>query len=93
MDFGDRRELNNGFGDALSRAFDLAVTPLVFGFFGWLLDRWLGTTPLFMLVLGLTTLTYMFWKMWSQYDAKMREHDEHIAEIRSGGRLPERGEA
>jgi F0F1-type ATP synthase assembly protein I len=38
-----RRELNNGFGDALSRAFELAATPAIFGGIGWLLDRWLGT--------------------------------------------------
>jgi hypothetical protein len=84
-DFAERRDLNNGFGNALSRAFDLTVTPLVFGFFGWLLDRWLDTMPLFMLVLGLVTLSYMGWKMWAQYDAKMREHEDKFAQLRKGG--------
>ena len=39
----ERRELNNGSGEALARAFELVVTPVIFGFFGWLLDGWLGT--------------------------------------------------
>ena len=42
-----RRELNNGFGEALAKAFELAVTPAIFAFLGHLLDRRLGTSPLF----------------------------------------------
>ena len=34
----DRRDLNNGFGDALATPFELVVTPVVFGFVGWFLD-------------------------------------------------------
>jgi F0F1-type ATP synthase assembly protein I len=82
MDFGDRRELYNGFGDGLSRAFELAVTPLIFGFFGWLLDRWIGTLPVFTLTLGLLTLVYMFIRMWWAYDAKMKSHEGQLAELR-----------
>ena len=32
MDLKDRQHLYNGFGNGLARAFELAATPLVFGF-------------------------------------------------------------
>ena len=41
----EKRELYNGFGNALSRAFELVVTPLIFGLGGHLLDGALGTGP------------------------------------------------
>jgi hypothetical protein len=47
MDLLAKRELNKGFGDALSRAVELVVTPAIFGWFGWMLVGWLGTRPLF----------------------------------------------
>ncbi|MDH4145713.1 MAG: AtpZ/AtpI family protein [Acidimicrobiia bacterium] len=73
-----RRELNNGFGDALARAFEFAVTPVVFGVLGFLVDRWLGVVPLFTLLFSLTVLAYMFWKMWREYDAAMRLQEQKV---------------
>ena len=58
MNLGERRELNNGVGNALSRAVELTVTPMIFGFFGYLLDGRLGTRPIFMFVLFLFVLGY-----------------------------------
>ena len=46
LNLSERRELNNGFGEALSRAFEIAVTPAIFGVGGYLLDRKLGVVPL-----------------------------------------------
>ncbi|MEY2431858.1 MAG: hypothetical protein QOC92_1583, partial [Acidimicrobiaceae bacterium] len=34
MDLRDRRELNNGFGNALARAVELTLSPVIFGFLG-----------------------------------------------------------
>ena len=45
------RHLNRGFGDTLSRAFEFAAVVGVFLGLGWLLDRWAGTQPLFMILL------------------------------------------
>src|SRR5688500_6226655 len=56
-----RRDLYTGFGDTLGRAFELVATPLVFGLMGYGLDRWLGTLPIFTLILSLFVLGYMFW--------------------------------
>ena len=39
MDLRSKRETYNGFGEALSRAFEFAVTPAIFGGIGWLIDN------------------------------------------------------
>ena len=61
--FTERRDLYEGFGDALARAFEVAFTPFVFGFFGWWLDGRLGTRPLFALTLGILVFIVTMWKL------------------------------
>ena len=78
MNFSDRRDLYNGFGDALSRAVELVLTPAVFGFLGWLLDRWIGTTPLFTIGLFFLVFLYVCWKLWSGYEVAMRAHEQRL---------------
>ncbi|MFN0088710.1 MAG: AtpZ/AtpI family protein [Acidimicrobiales bacterium] len=82
----DRRELNNGFGEALSRAFEFAVTPAIFGFLGWLLDRWLGVVPLFTLVFSLTVVSYMMWKLFRLYTSEMEAQERKLPTRREVGR-------
>ena len=60
---------DNGFGDGMAAAFEMVVTPAIFGVLGFLLDRAIGTTPIFTLVLSVVVLTYMVWKLWTQYVA------------------------
>jgi ATP synthase protein I len=48
-----QRAVNNAFGEALAYAFEFAATVLVFSGIGWLLDRWLGTAPVLIVVLSL----------------------------------------
>jgi F0F1-type ATP synthase assembly protein I len=75
VDLRDRRELNNGAGDALARAVELVVTPLIFGFFGYLLDGWIGTRPVLMFVLFGFVLAYVVWKNVTLYGRAMeKEH-------------------
>ncbi|HEV3227422.1 MAG TPA: AtpZ/AtpI family protein [Acidimicrobiales bacterium] len=71
MDLRDRRELNNGFGNALARAVELVVTPMIFGFFGYLLDGRLGTRPCFMLLFFAFVLGYSIWKQYALYSTAM----------------------
>ncbi|HEY2814961.1 MAG TPA: AtpZ/AtpI family protein [Acidimicrobiales bacterium] len=78
MDLNERRELNNGFGEALARAFELVLTPVIFGFFGWLLDGRLGTRPVFMLLFFALVMGYEFWKHFSMYDAAMKRHEQQL---------------
>ena len=84
LDRSYRRELNNGFGDAMSNAFEFAVTPAIFGALGYFVDRALGLVPLFTLVFSLFVLGYMFWKFWRQYEVEMTQHEEALRVGRSG---------
>ena len=78
MDLRDRRELNNGFGNALARAFELVLTPMIAGFLGYLLDGKVGTRPLFMLVLFLTAFGYVAWKQYAVYSSTMDKEQARI---------------
>jgi hypothetical protein len=78
VDLAERRDLNNGFGNALAKAVELVLTPLIMAFLGHLLDRWLGTGMVFALFLGLFTLGYCMWKMASGYETRMREEEDRV---------------
>ena len=75
----DKRDLYNGFGNGLSRAFELAVTPAVLGAMGYGLDRWLGLVPVLTIAFVLLGLTGMFVRMWYGYDAEMKAHESRGA--------------
>ncbi|HEY6699178.1 MAG TPA: AtpZ/AtpI family protein [Acidimicrobiales bacterium] len=77
-DLSARRELNRGAGDALSTAFELSVTPVLMGLIGWGLDAWIGTSPLFLLVLFVFTVCYEVWKHLALYDARMRDQQARV---------------
>ena len=77
-DLSAKRELNRGAGNAMSMAFELAVTPALFAFVGWRFDVWLGTTPLLLLVLFVFTIGYEIWKLFTRYDAMMRKHEAQM---------------
>jgi hypothetical protein len=86
LDLRERRELNNGFGEALARAFELALTPAIFAGLGWLLDGALGTRPVFTLVLFVLVAVYMIWKMLRGYDREMQVKErELLGERRTKG--------
>ena len=87
MDLRDKRELNNGFGDAMARAVELVVTPGIFGFLGWLLDRWLGTTPLFALLFFVGVFAYVAWKLWMGYETSMQQHERGLGTREATGRV------
>jgi F0F1-type ATP synthase assembly protein I len=78
LDLEQRRELNNGFGDSLAKAFELVTTPAIFGLLGFFIDRKLGTTPLFLLVFALGTFCYLTWKTWGSYERRMQEHEAKL---------------
>lgn len=70
-----RRATYQGFGDALAMAFELVFTPLVFALGGWFLDRWLGTTPVLLIVLVVLAVVGMGVRMYYGYDARMKVHE------------------
>lgn len=69
----------------MSRAFEIVVTPTLFGLGGWLLDGWWGTSPIFTVVLAVWGVVGVFAKLWFGYNHEMRQHEEMLAANR---RLP-----
>ena len=72
----EQRQTWSGFGNALSRAIELVVTPVLFGLGGWYLDRWLGTRPVFTLILFLFAIVGMATRMYYAYVAEMEAHEQ-----------------
>ena len=78
FDLRAKRDLNNGFGEALSRAVELALTPAIFAVIGWRIDLALGTSPLFLVALFLLVISYVTWKLFMGYDAEMRRREDEL---------------
>jgi hypothetical protein len=62
--------------DVLGGGMEIALMVPIFLVLGWLLDRWLGTTPIFMIVMVVLGLIGVFCRLRYSYEAKMREHEE-----------------
>jgi F0F1-type ATP synthase assembly protein I len=76
VDLRDRQALYDGFGNALALAVEIVVTPLLFALGGWFLDRAVGTTPLFTVMLGVFAAIGLAIRMYYQYrDAMAREEE------------------
>ncbi len=71
----DTRDLYRAEDDAWTRAMELALTPVVAGGLGYVVDRVIGTVPLFTLVFLVLAVVATFVKMYYAYDAKMKAHD------------------
>jgi F0F1-type ATP synthase assembly protein I len=65
--------------DTVGRGMEFALMTLLFLGLGYALDRWLGTEPLFMIALVLLALIGQFVRMWYDYDARMRVHEQQRA--------------
>lgn len=91
MDLRAKRELHDGFGESLAKAFEMVVTPLIFGFFGFLLDRRLGTRPLFMIALAIVVFGYFVWKFWGEYERQMQRHEAQLGFGRGSERRRDEG--
>lgn len=76
MNLREQRELNNAAGESITKAFELVLTPAIFGLLGFFIDRSLGTWPLFTLLLGLAVFGYECWRQFVVYDQAMKRHDE-----------------
>jgi len=67
------KSLSNGSTDSLGRGMDVALTLAVFLGLGWLIDRWLGTAPLFMIAFTIVAAVGQFIRMKYVYDAAMEQ--------------------
>jgi ATP synthase protein I len=77
-----KRELNKGLGDTLASSFEFAATLALFVGAGWLLDRWLGTTPWLMIALAILGAVGLFARLWYGYDAEMTRQEGLFREAR-----------
>jgi ATP synthase protein I len=70
----------------LGHGIDAALVTAFFVGIGFGLDRWLGTTPWFMIGLFLLGSIGVFAKFWYQYDARMNELDAERRQRVAAGR-------
>ena len=82
-DLKGRQELYNGFGNSLSRAIELVMTPTLFGLLGLLLDHIFGITPVLTIVLVLFAISGLAVRMYYGYNEEMRVHEANAPWARS----------
>ena len=70
------RDTGAGYGNAMGRGLELALTVLVMTGMGWGIDRLAGTAPLFVIVLSLLGFAGIGVKLKLGYDLEMRQHEE-----------------
>ncbi len=58
--------------DKLGKGIDVALVTLTFLGLGYVLDRWLGTKPVFMIALVCLALVGEFVRFWYDYDSRMK---------------------
>ncbi len=76
FDLRTRQDLNRGFSEAFGRGIDLALTPVVFGLIGWLIDRVAGTSPVFTIVVAAIGIAGTVLKIKLGYDKDMAAFDD-----------------
>jgi F0F1-type ATP synthase assembly protein I len=76
VELPDRQATWNGFGEALSLAVGLVVTPLLFALLGWWLDRMLGTDPVLAFAFGAVGLFGQCAHMYYSYRARIAREEE-----------------
>lgn len=83
---GARKGGRNPSDDALGGGVEIALMVPVFLGLGWLLDRWLDTTPVFMIVMVVLGLIGVFCRLRYSYEEKMREHERERQARRTAAR-------
>ena len=75
-ELAERRHLNQGFGASLNNAFEIAVVPVIFAAFGWLVDWLIGTPPVFLAIFAVLGLVGTFAKLYYGYNREMVSLEE-----------------
>jgi hypothetical protein len=79
---------SRGYSEAMGRGIELALTLVVVGGIGWLVDRAAGTYPLFTVIFSLAGFAGISAKLWLGYDLEMRKHDQDAVWNRGSGAVP-----
>lgn len=72
----ERGELYRNFGDGFTRAFELAVTPVIFGAAGYWIDGRLGIRPVLTIVFTLLAIVGLLLRTWYGYVYRMEKLEE-----------------
>jgi F0F1-type ATP synthase assembly protein I len=71
VDLADKQEMNRGFSNAFSRSFEIAGLLALFALAGLGLDRWLGTSPVFVIIFSVFAFIGQFVRMYYAYVTDM----------------------
>lgn len=83
----DRRDLWQGFGDGLTQAFEMAVTPILFALLGHFLDGQFGTRPILTVFLVVFAMVGAFLRTWYHYLNRVQAlEDGKVWHRRAAGR-------
>jgi F0F1-type ATP synthase assembly protein I len=76
---------SKGYGDAMGRGFELALSLVVIGAIGWFVDHLAGTSPIFTIAFSILGFVGVGIKLWLGYDLEMRTHDDGAVWTRPSG--------
>ncbi len=84
MDLNQKREFSDGLFNQSHGSFELVLAPVILALIGLGLDRWLGTVPVFTIVLAVAGMVGSWAKQYYSYRTSI---DEQRAR-RAGAGLP-----
>lgn len=67
---------SRGYGNAMGRGFELAITLAVMVGLGWLADRAFGTAPVFIICFSVLGFAGISVKLWLGYDLEMKKQED-----------------
>ena len=76
VELRERQATWNGFGNGLSQAVEMVVTPLLFALLGWFLDTRFGTGPILAIVLGSIGVIGMAARTYYWYRAEIEREEK-----------------
>jgi F0F1-type ATP synthase assembly protein I len=79
-----RRELSNDIFHRSTGSFELVLSPLILGFLGFLLDRAIGTVPIFTIVFAVAAMGGAAARVYYGYRYAMRQ----LAQLQQAAREP-----
>ncbi len=74
--------------DGLAQGMESVGTLVVFLGLGWLIDRWLGTQPVFMIAMVVLAVVGLGAKIYGTYTTRMKELEAQRLDSQSGGYRP-----
>jgi F0F1-type ATP synthase assembly protein I len=68
----------NAVADGFAKAVEFVATPSLFGLGGYFLDRWIGTSPVFTVILFVWALAVTVGMFIRDYNSRMRAEEDRL---------------